>query len=250
MVKCDRMGKELLFYGKVHHPDVRMLRDMDEVVYDKEWLSLQGDMELYYMYRDLSRNESDHKKIFDNRLRYDITIIPAAMLGDEYIKTAGHYHPPVPGHEISYAELYQVLEGEAIYLLQKAEGDIVTDVVVCKAKAGDLVLVPPDYGHITINSSDRSLKMANWVCRDFSSLYEPVKKLFGGAYYLLKSGFIKNPDYQEVPEIRYVKPREYPEAGLFCGNDMYYMVNDIGKLGFLTDPQHHMDIFKKMLSFD
>lgn len=242
------MGKELGFYGKVHHPSVRMLHDMGEVLHDQEWLRLQDNIELYYMYRDLSKNESDHTKIKENGLRYDITIIPPAMLGDEYVKTAGHYHPLVPGQDVSYAELYQVLEGEATYLLQKAEGDKIVDVLVCEAKAGDLALVPPGYGHITINNSDDTLKMANWVCRDFESLYEPIKKLFGGAYYLLTSGFEKNPDYEEVPDIRFIKPMDYPEAGLFCGEDMYGIVDDIGKLDFLVHPQDHMELFGKILS--
>ncbi len=241
------MGKELDFYGKVHHPSVRMLHDMGEVLHDQEWLRLQDNIELYYMYRDLSKNESDHAKIKENGLRYDITIIPPAMLGDEYVKTAGHYHPLVPGQDVSYAELYQVLEGEATYLLQKAEGDKIVDVLVCEAKAGDLALVPPGYGHITINNSDDTLKMANWVCRDFESLYEPIKKFFGGAYYLLTSGFEKNPDYGEVPDIRFIKPMDYPEAGLFCGEDMYGIVDDIGKLDFLVHPQDHMEIFRKIL---
>lgn len=242
------MGKELDFYGNIHHPDIRMLHDMDEVIHDQAWLRSQEDFELYYMYRDLSKNESDNKIIVENRLRYDITIIPPAMLGDEYVKTAGHYHPHVPGGHISYAELYQVLEGKATYLLQKAEGDRIVDVIVCEAKAGDLVLVPPGYGHITINASDVRLKMANWVCRDFSSLYEPIKKLFGGAYYLLTGGFVKNPDYPQVPEIRFVPAMDYPQAGLYCGKDMYELVNDIGKLDFLVHPQDHPDMFKKMTS--
>ncbi|MEZ5334694.1 MAG: glucose-6-phosphate isomerase family protein [Methanolobus sp.] len=145
--------------------------------------------------------------------------------------------------------MYQVLEGEAEYLLQKAEGDKIVDVIVCEAKAGDLALVPPGYGHITINSSDRTLKMANWVCRDFSSLYGPIKKLFGGAYYMLKDeGFIKNPDYPEVPEIRFVKPVNYPEANLFCGKDMYEMVSNLDQLDFLVNPQDHKELFDKMTS--
>lgn len=248
MVKCDQMGNELDFYGDIRSPDIRMLHDMDEVVHDQVWLRSQENIELYYMYRDLSKNEADHRKIVEHRLRYDITIIPPAMLGDEYVKTAGHYHPPVPGHDVSYAEIYQVLEGEATYFLQKAEGDRIVDVVVCEAKKGDLALVPPGYGHITINRSDSTLKMANWVCRDFSSLYGPIKELFGGAYYLLTGGFVKNPDYAEVAEIRYVEPMDHPEAGLFCGKDMYDVVDDIEKLDFLVNPHDHSGIFEKIVS--
>ncbi|MEZ5334695.1 MAG: glucose-6-phosphate isomerase family protein [Methanolobus sp.] len=90
------MGKELDFHGNIHDPDIRMLHDMDEVVRDQEWLRSQDNFELYYMYRDLSANKSDYEKIVEKRLRYDVTIIPPAMLADEYVKTAGHYHPPVP----------------------------------------------------------------------------------------------------------------------------------------------------------
>lgn len=243
------MGKELNFHGNIISPDIRMLHDMDEVVRDKKWLRSQDNIELYYMYRDLSASRQDHDKILEKSLRYDITVIPPSMLGDEYVKTAGHYHPPVPGYDLSYAELYQVLEGEAVYLLQKAEGDRISDVIVCEAKAGDLALVPPGYGHITINASDKKLKMANWVCRDFSSMYEPIKKLFGGAYYMVRDkGFIRNPDYPEVPEIRFVKPVDYPEAGLFCGKDMYGMVSNLERLDFLVNPQDHGNLFDKMTS--
>ena len=39
----------------------------------------------------------------------------------------------------------------------------------------DKVLVPPGYGHITINRSNKTLKMANFVARNFSSLYDPIQ---------------------------------------------------------------------------
>ncbi|WP_340819293.1 glucose-6-phosphate isomerase family protein [Methanolobus sp. WCC4] len=242
------MGNELDFYGDIRTPDIRMLHDMDEVLHDQEWLRSQGNIELYYMYRDLFKNGADHKKMVEKGLRYDITIIPPAMIGDEYIKTAGHYHPNVPGGDMSYPEVYQVLEGEATYLLQNGEYGNLSDVIVCKAKAGDIALIPPDYGHVTINASDSVLKMANWVCSNFSSEYEPVRKHEGAAYYLLEDGFVKNANYSEVPEIRYVGPMDHPEAGLFCGKDMYDLVDDLGKLDMLINPQDHLEIFAKIVS--
>lgn len=100
------------------------------------------------------------------------------------MKTAGHYHPKAPNVDVSYSEIYQVIEEDAVYLLQKAgRGGRVADVVVVKAGEGDIVFVPPDYGHITINRFEKVLKMANWVCRDFSSLYEHVRQFGGGAYF-------------------------------------------------------------------
>jgi glucose-6-phosphate isomerase len=242
------MSNEIMFGGIERVPDVRMLYDMAEVVYDKKWLEGRENEELYYMYRDLSQNPGDLDKIKSHNLRYDITIIPPAMLGVEYVKTAGHYHPQVPGSNLSYAEVYQVHEGSATYLLQKVNDGMVEDVVVVKANAMDVVVVPPGYGHITINASDSTLKMANWVCRNFSSVYEPVKDKKGGAYYLLEDGFIQNPAYSQVPEIRHIKPRDVPEFGLFRGEDMYGLVEDLSRLEFLTAPEKYNDIFSHILN--
>lgn len=89
--------------------------------------------------------------------------------------------------------------------------------------------------------------MANWVCRDFSSVYEPIKRLSGAAYFLLESGFLQNPLYSSVPPIRYLKPRDLPEFGLFSGEKMYELVHDIEKLRFLTAPQDFRYSLEKVL---
>jgi glucose-6-phosphate isomerase len=236
------MEVTLKFGDKVTVADVRKLHDMEDVVFDQEWFEETEDRnrDVYYMFRDLAKSNSDLEKIKANHLRYDITIIPPAMLGSEYIKTVGHYHPRVPGTNLSYPEIYQVLEGSATYLLQKVkdgEEDLVLDVVVIKAEKGDLVLVPPGYGHVTINASEETLKMANWVCRDFSSVYEPIKRLSGASYFLLKDGFVKNPLYKNIPPIRYLKPLTYDELELNSIEDMYELIHKIEKLRFLTAPQ-------------
>lgn len=236
------MEVTLKFGDKVTVADVRKLHDMEDVVFDQEWFEETEDRnrDVYYMFRDLAKNDSDFEKIKANHLRYDITIIPPAMLGSEYIKTVGHYHPRVPGTNLSYPEIYQVLEGSATYLLQKVkdgEEDLVLDVVVIKAEKGDLVLVPPGYGHVTINASEETLKMANWVCRDFSSVYEPIKRLSGASYFLLKDGFVKNPLYKNIPPIRNLKPLTYDELELNSTEDMYELIHKIEKLRFLTAPQ-------------
>ncbi|MGB9927147.1 MAG: glucose-6-phosphate isomerase family protein [Methanosarcina sp.] len=175
-------------------------------------------------------------------LRYDITIIPPAMLGKEFVKTAGHYHPKAPRAHVSFSEIYQVLEGEAVYLLQKAgRGGRIDDAVIIEAKKGDIVFIPPDYGHITINRYKKTLKMANWVCRDFSSLYEPIKQFGGGAYFLLENGFIKNLNYCCVPETRWLKPEKVDYLGLSPGEDMYKLIENMEILRFLKEPQFRMD---------
>ena len=103
-------------------------------------------------------------------------------MGLEFVKTYGHYHPRVnPKLRYTYPEVYEVLDGEAHYLLQRAKDEeSVDDVLLVKATRGDKVIVPPNYGHVTINPLERTLKMANWVCRSFDSVYERYAKLHGG----------------------------------------------------------------------
>jgi len=246
------MAVTLKFGDKVTVADVRKLQDMEDVVFDREWFekTYERNRDMYYMFRDLAKSDADHEVIESHHLRYDITRIPPGKLGSEYVKTVGHYHPPVPGTDVSYPEIYQVLDGSATYLLQKVEPgeeDIVLDVAVIKAEKGDLVLVPPGYGHVTVNASEKTLEMANWVCRDFSSVYDPIKRLSGAAYFLLKDGFAKNPLYRDIPPIRYLRPLGFDELGLASGENMYDLVHRADKLRFLSAPQDYMGFLAGVL---
>jgi glucose-6-phosphate isomerase len=238
---------DLEFGGKRRKPDIRRLHDMKEVIYDQSWLKTAEDFDLYYMYRDLFLSRSDGEKLREHGLRYDITIIPPGMLGREYIKTAGHYHPNVPNGNVTFPELYEVLEGEALYLLQNLD---LSDAVVVNASAGDKVLVPPNYGHITINRSNKTLKMANFVAKDFSSLYDPYKERAGGAYFFTKEGWIKN---ERCPEAALLRKIEAPEGkrlnklGLGKDREMYSLLKEPRLLDFLTKPEEHLDLFKGMI---
>jgi len=238
------MERILEFGGKRFRPDIRRLYDMKEVIYDKEFLSQTENIELYYMYRNVFLDETDKKVMEEKNLRYDITIIPPMKIGKEFVKTAGHYHPFVPGTKITYPEVYEVLEGEAHYLLQKKEDDKITDVILVSAEKNDKVIIPPGYAHVTINPSKKMLKMANWVASDFSSVYEPIKKMHGAAYFETTAGFIKNENYRHLPEIRFLFPREYKNAGLIKNKNMYYIIRDNSKLlEFLIKPSGYKTLF-------
>ena len=175
------------------NPDIRYLYDMKEVIYDKKWLKDIKDFKLYYMYRNLKEK---------NGLRYDITVIPPKMLGKEFIKTKGHYHVG------SYEEIYIVLKGKAIYLMQKEKNGEVKDAYQVKAKKGDCIVIPPYYAHVTINPFKKELKMANWISKKCKSDYKPIEKKGGACYFYTKSGWVKNKNYKIVPKLKSKKPRK------------------------------------------
>jgi glucose-6-phosphate isomerase len=241
------MEKTLLFGGKRKTPDIRRLYDMRDVVYDKTWLATASNLELYYMYRDLALSRGDEQIIREHGLRYDITVIPPFMLGCEYVKTAGHYHARVPGMEITYPEVYEVLQGNAQFLLQRVEDGVVEDIVLIRAGPEDKVIIPPNYGHVTINAFNKVLKMANWVARDFSSLYDPIREKGGAAYFVLRDGFVKNPRYGDIPDLRLLEPKAFPEVGLIRKKEMYGLVRNIKDLAFLVEPEDYDWLFRRAL---
>jgi len=240
---------KLKFGGRLIEPDIRRLYDLRDVAFDGAWLEGAPDRDAYYMYRDLALTLTDADIITRYQLRYDITIIPSFNMGLELIKTYGHYHPRVdPKLRFTYPEVYEVLDGDAHYLLQREQDEgNVDEVILVKATRGDKVIVPPNYGHVTINPSERALKMANWVCRSFDSVYEPYSKQHGGAYYELINGrLLPNRAYRNLPEIRVAHPVEVPGQGLIKRKPMYELIEEPYLLEFLTAPARHAELFQDL----
>jgi len=179
-------------------PKIRFLNEMGNVIYDQEWLKTAQNFELYYVYRAVEKKGD---------LRYDITEIPPRMLGKEFVRTKGNRNSE------GYQELYTVLEGEAIFLMQKIKKEIVEDVITIKAESDDWVVVPPDYAVITINPSQKSLKTGNWVSEKTENIYEDIEKMNGACYFYTQAGWVENKNYKKIPEIRWEKPlRSKPKS--------------------------------------
>ncbi|MFH1835246.1 MAG: glucose-6-phosphate isomerase family protein [Methanobacteriota archaeon] len=229
-------------------PDVRRIMDLEPVaLFPEAVLGKEGPA--YFMYRDLALDEAQRGAIHGHHLRYDITVIPSGTIGKELIKTSGHYHPDA-AEGVSWPEMYQVLEGTAHYVCQKKEGGKVSDAVVIEADAGDIVLIPPNWGHVTINPTDKPLKMANWVCRDFSSDYGDYVTKRGGVWHELEGGEWKpNENYGKVLSLRKANPFDPEKLGLKTGEDMFELANrgELDKLAFLVRPQDHLDAFEGVL---
>jgi len=119
------------------------------------------------------------------------------------VKTKGHYHPENPGG-VGYPELYEVVEGVAHFLHQEKTLD---HIVLVKAAKCNIVLIPPGYGHVTINPSDEeTLTMANLVSTAFESEYAFYETMHGAAWYELAGNIlVRNPHYPDVPHAQEIK---------------------------------------------
>lgn len=226
--------------GPLPEPVIRQVGDMRQVLASPD---CQETGPLYFMYRDLALTHSDRQWLRSYHLRYDITAIISRDICGERVKTKGHYHPASPSGW-GFPEIYEVLTGHAHYLLQDRS---LSDVVLMDAHETDIVIIPPGYGHVSINAGDSDLIMANIVSTAFESEYDEYEKRRGAAYYELADGtFIKNPAYSDVPDLRIKKdgklrgPLHLPAGGIYemVGTDL---------LNFLNHPEKAADLFREAL---
>jgi len=200
---------------------------------------------LYFMYRDLTKSDEDRNWLQSHHLRYDITVIPPRDLCGEWVKTKGHYHQATAAGT-GYPEIYEVLSGRAHYLLQSRD---LTDVVMIDARVGDHVIIPPGYGHITINPTmDQTLVMSNIVSTAFESEYADYETLRGAAYYELTSGKLqKNVNYPTVPPVRHVRPKSLDGTGAAGRKPIYHLIGNSEAVKYLNRPEEYLDLFRELL---
>lgn len=235
------MAANIKFLGKIFRPDIRKIGDLESVIFDKRWLDASvKDKPAYFMYRGL---------INKSGFRYDITIMPFRPFGQELPKTLGHYHSFAGGTKYRYPEVYEVLSGNAVFLLQKLSAGKIKRILIVSANKNDKVIVPPGYGHITINAGPGTLKLANWMAVKSFSDYSPIVRKGGGAYFALKSGgkikWVKNKRYGALPKPEYKKGSAY--AAAFLGRKkLLDMAKDIPSLEFLKSPEKFPELWKKL----
>jgi glucose-6-phosphate isomerase len=228
--------------GELPQPAKRMVEEMRPVLFNPQCRCSDP---LYFMYRDLARSDTDWQWLHEHLLRYDLTVIPPRDLCGEWVKTKGHYHPKNAAG-MGFPEIYEVLEGTAHYLLQSCTLD---DVVLIAADAGDLVLIPPDYGHITINPShDQTLTMANIVSTAFESEYGEYEARHGAAWYELSDGsLVRNPSYENAPLVRRLGASCQRGTQRICKGPLYDLVGNGEALMFLNFPEQYRPVFEALL---
>ncbi|MCX8196711.1 MAG: glucose-6-phosphate isomerase [Candidatus Micrarchaeota archaeon] len=199
----------LMLDGREFRPAVRTFAQMVPVLAFPQKKHIEPETALYWMYRAVKKYGS---------LRYDITRISAFDLCGEYNKTFGHLHPNAPAGT-PWPEIYEVLEGKAHFLLQKVTNLGVQDAVLVSAKKGEKLLIPPGYGHVTINPSlEKELLLANLVCDAFEADYRMFAQMKGACFYELSDGkLLRNRNYGDGFEIRKKSANDFCSAyGVFA----------------------------------
>lgn len=156
----------------------------------------------------------------------NITVWEPGKVGEEYIKTYGHYHIG------KLDETYWVIFGEGIVVLQKRvvdqtgnpKDDEIEAAYAVHVKVGDALFIPAEWGHLVANISKTYFVTADDSPVNFEEVdpvslpghadYEAVKKMQGFCYWVVekdgKPALVKNPKYKKIPDISIIKAEDYP----------------------------------------
>jgi glucose-6-phosphate isomerase, archaeal len=141
-------SSSIQFVSKVsefkHRKVSRTLRDLASIFQDQhavsDRLSLENPMIYEFDEYVTGRNIRD-------LVVSSCTLFPG-KIGNEFHMTRGHFHDPA-----NFAEVYYVHQGEGILLMQSLSGDFIT----AEMSPGNILYVPPDYFHRSVNIGDEPL---------------------------------------------------------------------------------------------
>lgn len=175
------------------------------------------DMKTVLLHPDQTGPEIHYYMIRGGSDKKNITIWEPGIIGDEYIKSFGHYHVG------NLEETYKILSGEGIIILQwrkkdesgKYIDDQIEKMMVRHVKSGDEVFIPAEAGHLMINigltwlvtedSSPVNFENKNEASMPGHADYEPLRKLHGAAVYIINQNgtptIKQNPNYSSVPNV-------------------------------------------------
>lgn len=216
--------------------------------------------QFYDVYRGIAYPE-DVELLQKYDYRYDITVIMPGLVNGECKKTSGHYHGYNPQRTNTYAEVYEVIKGTALYILQKSnnfdtapENIKLQDVILVTVQEGETIIIPPNYGHASVNIGEGPLIFSNLAYISCPVLYGAVKQYHGMSYYVKKEGKevipVLNGNYKKtsVPKPKFASVKENPKLGIKFGIPVYESFkSNPAAFDFLANPDNYVDEIMDML---
>ena len=150
-----------------------------------------------------------HREILNElHLLYGAVTYAAGKLGNEPVRSQGHIHKKSPLSGSSTPEVYEIWSGEAIIYMQEYAEDNPGRCYAVYAKPGDVVIVPPDWAHATINANpEKPMSFGAWCDREYGFDYEGVRKHDGIAWF---------PVFDKDNKITWQQNNKYKNSKLIC----------------------------------
>lgn len=244
-VTLDETSGELCFGDDVscEQSNVKMLSQVTSLLRDDRIIK---DEVSYRFYMNIMKKE-DEKVFKERHITNGITIIMPGTVNGECRKNSGHYHQLCEGHHLPYPEAYEILHGEAMFLLQKAVGidtekdAVLDDVRAVVLKQGEKLIVPPNYAHCAVNIGKGFMAFGN-LAIPCPLNYEAIQKKCGFFAYVMKQNdtliLLPNSAYEKIPDIAIVSAKEDLALGMDFHTPLYTsFVNDPSKFAYLDNPE-------------
>ncbi|TYR79339.1 glucose-6-phosphate isomerase [Priestia megaterium] len=240
-IKADIENMKFVYGESTFGPDVER-RHLDDIRKSLKDPNADGPEILYAIAMDVGKH-TDYEDLLKQDLLYGTVMFSKGQIGNEPVRSQGHVHAVSGSCGMSTPEVYEIWSGEAIIYMQEYDQDDPGRCFAVRAKEGDVVIVPPNWAHCTINGSvDKPMVFGAWCVRDYGFEYEGVRAHGGLAYFpIVEDGEIqwtKNELYPVDRSLNILSAREYTEFGIKKGIPIYEQYEHNKELfKFVTQPQ-------------
>ncbi|MBL1229728.1 glucose-6-phosphate isomerase [Enterococcus sp. BWB1-3] len=233
---------EGLFYPE--RAEKRHLNDIRSSLLNKH---AEGPEVLYTIAMDVGK-EGHYKDLKKRNLLYGIVAYNDGLIGNELVRSQGHIHAVSPSCQSSTPEVYEILQGQAYIYMQEFVGEVPGHCIAIAAKQGDIVIVPPNWAHYTVNASiDEKMLFGAWCIRDYAFEYKEIREKQGLAFYPVMENnqvkWLKNNHYREAKLIEKTT-RLYPEFGLSKENIYVQYEKQPSLFEFVTKPLNYRHLWE------
>lgn len=239
-IQADIEQLDFIYGNDVYGPTTEK-RKLDDVRKSLSDPHVEGPTYIYAVAMDVAKKQHQEDLIQRNLL-YGAMIFSQGRIGEEPVRSQGHIHAISTSCNASTCEVYEIWSGEAYIYMQESAKDHPGKCYAIHAVSGDVVIVPPNWAHATINANPSiPMLFGAWCVRDYGFEYEDVRAHQGLAYYpkYLRNTitFHKNNTYKSE-DIIVKEARTYPEFNITYGVPIYTQYEmDKNRFNFVTNPR-------------
>lgn len=253
-VYLDETTCELHFDNDVccEKSSVKTAGQMSHLLYNST--DVDPDSVSYVFYMNIMR-EADRPLFAKYGYINGITVLMPNQQDGECHKNSGHYHCVTKGHTLPFPEVYEILCGEAMFLLQESHDFHATDMHVDTSKAvllkpGEKIVVPPFYAHCAVNIGEGPMAFGN-LAAPCELDYEPIRRHHGFFTYVMKQRghlvLLANPHYPALPLMKFMKPKENSEMGIRFETSLYEMfMKHPDRFAYLNNPEPYEAVMQDL----
>ncbi len=188
-----------------------------------------------YVYSEYSLHHKDDQDLIDKGLNYELIVLPAGLLGIEYIRSHIYFKASSPWtREIHFSSIVEGVYGTVTLLMQKNCEDSQDEVcveegLVFEIKPRTKVAIPEGWFYTFVNTGEEPAILAR-VYRYKREINEELTRTKGLAYFCIrknaKQEFVYNPRFRHIPPLRRMRIEEnhIPELDFDLEQSLYELI--------------------------